>query len=818
MIIVPRGDRSVKRIGRLLGLMLLSAWSLSGAVRIIPTPQYFEPTHDSLVIAHGGSIRIVLGPAKDLQMEKLRLAADFFQRDLKQADASLHVEVEAGRTSAPEGKRIYLWDYSAGPPPLAKLSFLDRELLTNPDHHGQSYVIRTPDKESVWVVGSSNEGVLMGAMSLLQLIRKTADGVELAGAYIRDYPDFPYRAAANWVLNGESSRWALDRGQGIDGYKRLCEEKLDEALRYKINLVVFDGFGWGLNERFAGYGELMRSLNQYARARGIHLVYGGYGASYGITYQTGPLYEAQAYLGQVFKNREWYPDGPTYECMGFPGAKKGVNPKILGSCRANDELNRLKGDELQKFVAAVEPGALYVHHEDFGSVERTQAAWQERCGRCRKRWPNDSLMAPDGGAGGLAHGYSALIQAVNGVKNPADGYDASRDCLIILVSPVYEADSSSSDDWSNVLELWKNIGLQLPQASNVQVCFREIFPEKYGGASWVSAFNSVARNAGLHLGTYIFFLGGANSYSTDNPLSGDPALNALFRGATGIYNFSGDFYNAPMGILNAEYSWNTRSTGFFRAPAQYDAAVDLWRRYMSEEGEPPELFGVGGIYEAACNLLYGPRACPIMTRYYRESAAVADGGEVGSELQNEPASIRSSYLPMMWDRTYAIPRLWRDLAIDAETWEAEITNERYLRQMSRLKLTPEEVHRRLARHWTVLGELNARGLRDIEEALKADPKPSCQGDLEFLKTSFQVDRPLIQALAAFHRGMTKRLASPPDEAGARQEFQKALGEAEQAHELAVKVWSPPIDPAGGEVGAIQTQSARLVKTIQQILK
>ena len=124
-----------------------------------------------------------------------------------------------------------------------------------------------------------------------------------------------------------------------------------------------------------GYGELMRSLNQFARARGVHFFYGGYGASYGITYQLGPLYEAQPYYGEVFKNREWYPDGPTYECMGFARAKKGVNPRIQGSCRANDELNKLKAEEVRKFVEAVEPGVVFIHHEDFGGIQETQAAW-----------------------------------------------------------------------------------------------------------------------------------------------------------------------------------------------------------------------------------------------------------------------------------------------------------------------------------------------------------------------------------------------------------------------------------------------------------
>jgi hypothetical protein len=802
-------------------LLLCSAGSLTAAVRIVPTPQYAEPLKESVSIAPGARVLIVLGPAKASGSKRLRLAADFVRRELEAADSSVRVEVEGASAGKSAGPHIYLWDYSLDRKPGAELSFLDREVLTDADHFGQSYVIRTPDKKSMWVVGSTEEGVLLGTMSVLQLIQKASDGVELSGAYIRDYPDFRYRAAADWLLNAESNRWALERGQGIEGYKRLCERKLDEALRYKINMVVFDGFGWGLKERFTGYAEMMRSLNQYARARDIKLLYGGYGASYGITYQTGPLYESQSYLGQVFKNRESYPDGSTYECMGFPRAKKGVNPRILGSCRANDDLNKLKGDEIRKFVEAVEPGALYIHHEDFGGAQGTEAAWQQRCDRCRKRWPNNSLVAPDGGAGGLAHGYSALIQAVNSVKNPADGYDAARDCLIILVSPVYHADSRLSEDWSKVLELWKNIGLQLPPAKNVQVCFREIFPEEYGGETWMNAFNSVMRNAGLHLGTYLYFLGGADNYSTDNPLSAAPAMNALFRGATGMYNFSGDFYEEPMELINAEYCWNMCSTGFFRNPTRYSETVRLWRQFMSEEGEPPELFGAGGIYEAACNLLYGPQAGPIMASYYRESAAVPNTQAESTEHRSTPESIRTtafSYLPMVWDRVYAIPRHWRDLALDAQTWSAEITNERYVEQMARQKLTPEEVHHRLVRRWTVLGELNGRGARDVDEALQDAPRPSSIEDLQFLKNCFAVDQPLMEALADFHRGMEKYLASPQGNPDATQDFQKALAEATRAHDLAMKSFGPPIDPAGGETGAIQSYSGRLTEAIQDRLK
>ncbi len=74
-------------------------------------------------------------------------------------------------------------------------------------------------------------------------------------------------------------------------------------------------------------------MNRYARARGIRLRFGGYGASYGMAYQGGPIYEDAPYLGKVFENRERYPDGPTYGAWGFPGStpRKESMPRLLGA-------------------------------------------------------------------------------------------------------------------------------------------------------------------------------------------------------------------------------------------------------------------------------------------------------------------------------------------------------------------------------------------------------------------------------------------------------------------------------------------------------
>jgi hypothetical protein len=784
-------------------LLIGPSRALLGAARIVPTPQYFEPMKEALVLGHNGTLGLVLGSPGAAKSEKLKLAAEFLQRKLAKIDPSLHVIVRTGSAANTAGTHIYLWDYSVDRRPGVRLNFLDRQTLADPSHYGQSYVIRTPDVKSLWVVGSTDEGVLLGAMSVLQLVEQRTTGVEIDGAYIRDYPNFRYRASADWLLMAEVNRWALDWGEGIDGYKNLCEKKLDDALQYKINMVVLDGFGWGLKQRFDGYGRLMRSLNQYARARGIHLLYGGYGARYALA-------DRGEYSGQAWKNQVSYPNGPTYQCMG----------SNMGTCRANEQLNRLKAEELRKFVSTVEPGALYIHHEDV-SLNEFAPMWVNRCGRCRKRWPNDSLTAEDGAVGALSHLDSELVDAIESVKNP-DGYDASHDCVIILVSPGYGPDSVSSTDWSKTLEFWRNYVLHLPRFKNIQICFGGsstsfILPQQYGGETWVSLFNSLMQSADRQVGAFIFFAGGAGNFYTDYPLTGTPVLNAMFRGATTMYNFSGDFYEEPMEIINAEYAWNTNANPS-RNPRINAEAMRTYLSYMYQENKPSELFGQDGLYQYACKLLYGKTAGPLMASYYQRSSLVP-GKELESKTAESTAGYpHSSYLPWTKARVYAVPEYWKDLLWDSQTWGRGIKPGRYAAAFRRLNVPADELHTRLERYWEIRAKLNTAGAADIAKALRADPSQSSMRDLQFLAASFRVDQPLLEALVHFHRGMAAYIASPPDSRIAKAEFQEALAGAKQCHELAIQTFPHPIDPSGGEVGAIQDYSARLAKSVEEILQ
>ena len=175
--------------------------------------------------------------------------------------------------------------------------------------------------------------------------------------------------------------------------------------------------------------------------------------------------------------------------MGFPKARRGYDPATLGSCRSNESLNGLKAAEIRSLFAVssrvrsisiMKISAVLMALRRRGSSDATNAA---------ARWPNDSLAAADGGAGGLANGYSALIRGINGIRNPSSGYDAARDCQIILVSPVYVPSAPGfgpPGQCAGTMAQYCDGNCRL--ASNVDVCFREVWPLSSGGERWTERF------------------------------------------------------------------------------------------------------------------------------------------------------------------------------------------------------------------------------------------------------------------------------------------------------------------------------------------
>ena len=782
------------------------------SLNLIPTPQFAEVLELEASITGASAVRIV---TLENSHRKAELAARMIKESFEKRLPGLAGKVQVAREVSKAAMNILLIERAHAGAQRMELTLLDREALERSFEQG--YILKMVDPSTLYIVGSP-QGILFGTMTLLQLVQESDAGLKIQGAYVRDFPHFEFRCAADWLSNGEGNRCSMDRGQGWERFETLCKRKIDQCLHYKINAVILDGFGWGLEKRAPEYPGVMRRLNAHARERGISLCFGGYGAGYGMEYQLGPLYEDAAYLGEVFKNREHYPDGPTYQCTGETRGKairKGVDTRILGTCRSNEELNRLKARELQDFVRSVEPGILYIHHEDYGGCNTTGAAWQWRCERCRVRWPNNDVWAADGAAGGIAAGYTALINAVNAVTNPETDYVATRDCQILLTSPVYCLGGPTSEDWNVALRFWQNACKQLPRASNVQVCFREIFPLKAGGGSWTESFNFSMREAGLPFGALIFSIIGGDHWMNDYPVVSGCALNNLFLGARAIFHDNGDAYQEPQQLLNAEYCWNVYSSGFYKQPRAYQEAWDQWLGLCDNELAPPEIFGESGFLRRACARLYGKAAAGPMAQYfgtYRRLNAEDAPGPQAFQLQ-DAAPERKQFLPMTWNKIYAVPALWRALALDSKTWGAEIDNQRYVVEMGRLEIDRPELHRRLKRRWDLTREMLEFGAGLLQEAQQGPLESAVREDLQFLLQAAQAKLPLARALSDLHTAIQEQLKAQPDAGLANVSLQQALGNAEQAASLAEEFYPAIVDPVA-EPGALKTCAQRLLVAIR----
>jgi hypothetical protein len=609
-------------------------------------------------------------------------------------------------------------------------------VLDAAQHFGQGYLLETTGGR-VRIAGATGVGVLYGAATLSQMFESVPKGVRVASASIRDYPSFRYRAASDWLLRAELNRWAYDWGDGSAAYIARIQRKLDFCTRFKINMVMFDGFGWSAEKR-PGYAAMMRQLNAYARDRGIKLMFAGFGANFDPR-----KVEPEFHIGAIHLNRRSYPDGMVYSCF---GEGRTASDPTYGTCRSNAALQAEIAKEFETFVRAVEPGALYVHHEDTGDYDTTQTRWAARCEECKRRWPNPDFAAADGGAGAMAHGYKNILEAVQRVRNAESGYDAARDCTVVFISPLYGVDSQRAGmggdrvdldlNWNKTLEFWRNVLEQMPRSQNMEVGFREIFAGP-GGRQWLDTYRERMRPGDLNPNVFLFFLGGADQYSSgsfNDPITGSSIMNRMFLGAETIYNFNGGLHQEVQQVINAQYSWNAAAPGSL-VPGTFEEGLHHWHALMKGEERPSAVFGAEGLLQQACAKIYGRQAGAALARYltfHQERTA----GE----------------LPPFYPRTiFPLNVLCRYLEGDRAYWDRAASAVE-ARDLEKLGIARPELQRRLAALWSQTADVNQRAEQYLAEARKAgDLREDAREDVDRLLLCNQAGQRMARLLAAYHR-------------------------------------------------------------------
>ena len=479
---------------------------------------------------------------------------------------------------------------------------LEPDFFATPNAREQGYAIDSGEGHPVLLCAASDQGCLYAVTTLLQLFTPAEHRVALESVRIRDYPEFRLRGN-KWTIWCEIAVWSYDWGDGIGAFRQRIIEKLDLALQYKINMLIFDGFGWDVAV-FPEYASLMKELNREARLRGISLMHTG--QSSGFCFKRNMI-DTRIYRGEVLENREHYPDGEKYRCIG--------EDIYAGTCLSNSELIDRNLRSIRDFVQAVEPGSLYVHQLDV--LDLPQSMWDSRCPRCRARWPNDRLDAEDGMAGAYAEYYGEVIASIQEVRTP--GYDAETDCLIMLISPGYlDAVAVDDEHWQLALRYWSTVSGLIENTENVFLGFREMFFNHDDGNRRIAELKAAIEGSGNgHRLGIIHFYGG-DGWQSEHLFLPTPALNYVFSGADMLLTASGHAFQEPQQLFNAELMWSP-----LHSPYRLDTQPENYRDFLhlydaSRRGDlrPSRIYGAGGFLELACSKLYGDAAAVALAKVF----------------------------------------------------------------------------------------------------------------------------------------------------------------------------------------------------------
>ena len=232
-------------------------------------------------------------------------------------------------------------------------------------------------------------------------------------------------------------------------------------------------------------------------------------------------------------------------------------------------------------------------------------------------------------------------------------------------------------------------------------------------------------------------------------------------------------------MINAEYSWNTRSNGFFHDFTNHEDAVRVWKSYIANETRPDEIFGHDGLLDKVSELLYGPTA----------------GGHVAKIHTTFEVADRQETPPDMWSKLYPMGVLWRNLAGDSKGWSKNVDDSNLKKFLTENGLDSLSYHRNMVSRWAKWERVSNYGVRYLDAALsESDLKPAARHDLEYLRLTISVGARFSELLKNLHAFLASD--ESPDES-LRQSLKKKSA-ALEAH-IYASFQTQVIDPSGGDI-------------------
>ena len=413
-------------------------------------------------------------------------------------------------------------------------------------------------------------------------------------------------------------------------------------------------------------------------------------------------------------------------------------------------------------------------------------------------------------AGAFAAFYNALAEAVNGVRNPKSGYDAARDCLLMMVSPAYTSLEEADHEWQTECEYFALVS-RLCRERNIVFGLREQFCNfRDASPRYRELREMVDANGKGHRIANIYFYGG-DGYTSNYPFLATPVMNRYFQGAHIIMTGNGDGYQEPQQLLHAEYSWNPHGSAFHVEPMapSREAWKQRFRDLCSTRASIPAISGKGGFLDVACGRLYGPKAGAKVAEIYRMFGQNSMQGlfQEGFQLPD-------------FDRPPVFLPLWNKLAPVGIFSNAGIAWQKEFDADAEAKV------RYLARAYREMMTLNRRAQKLALRAVEDCTEPETADDLLWLAGTLSCGAQLLEAGARCLELFVpaQRLAAQGGDGRApilrriRSE-EKRLAALEQ--ELALRAPGPALDPKGADLGAGFAAVAGLrncLQTMRETLK
>ncbi len=495
----------------------------------------------------------------------------------------------------------------------------------------QGYIL-TRKNGVVKIVAQNSAGFFYGVMTILQLYGKAPKEFE-----IKDRPSIRYRGNMN-TLWAESAVWSYDFGDGLENAKKRVYQAIDDMVKAKLNLMYFDAFGFAL-DRFPGYNEAMKSISDYARARGMLTMVGGYGMGYGQS-------ASYTFMGKVFKNKYPYPDGEEYECIGK--CKQGLNKAIedvedisevkgrtFGTCLTNTDLTNDKIEEMREYMRATGTRVLYLHNVD--ACEIHESLWLARCERCRKLYPNDSLYAKDGAAGAFAAFFDQIVSALK-AEFP--------DAVICPVSPGYADHYIIDSYFEKCVKFWEAVMKYVKSTDGIIPVFREAFVNHEDDRMRLNMIDEVVSSYGC-----VYFING-DGYYGDKWFTPCGAYIKFMPNADLVICANGNAIQKTTQYADAEYLWNQNNSAFYNIEKISKDFQKMTRDYEDFSAglvRPEGLYGTDGLLERSCELLFGEKYGKRIADLYRIRGKEHECPIMTFANVEIWSGILRKNLPMLWD-------------------------------------------------------------------------------------------------------------------------------------------------------------------------